>query len=380
MSIPDVLLQWTQHLCGMGVVSHDFDFGHLKGREVRDYIDGFRDLQTVFAAQVDAQAAALGDAYKEAKANVGYLHERVCGLLDQYRTVTLGQMDPAYMVLAFMQTVGATYYTFQALFDVDAARVVVATRAFVEALLAVGKVERGEGRVVAGYLALGGVVNALVFRCQAPELAKDLAYHLATVMLTARALVMDTKQGRPPRKEYNASIGAHLSKLKELVRGAARAHRGERLPSKDEAHVADMATSLLTQLLASHAAVLTDGPGRALVQGLEPVVPLVTAFAAQCARARDRTLYTWVEVLQAAQALAAGVARFCDSTLAPLDDPDGVYRSAARVAKQYAAQILIAVTALSVENPVCPRHQIVLALRALAIHLVGILDICYLSQ
>ena len=141
-----------------------------------------------------------------------------------------------------------------------------------------------------------------------------------------------------------------------------------------------MATSLLVQLLASHTAALTSPTGRALVHGLEPVVPLVSAFAAQCARARDRTLYTWVEVLQAAQALAAGVARFCDQTLAPLDDPDGVYHAAIPVAKQYAAEILIGVTALSVENPVCPRHHIALALRALSIHLIGILDICYLSQ
>ena len=376
----DMLLQWTQHVSGMGVVSHDFDFGKLKGRDVREYIDGFRDLQTVFAAQVDLQQAALGDAYKDAKANVGYLHERVCGLLDQYRTVTLGQMDPAYMVMAFMQMVGATYYTFQALFDVDAARVIPATRQFVESLLGVVKVANSERQVVADYLRLGGVVNALLFRCQSPELSKEISYHLSTVMLTARALVMDTKQGRPPKKEYNASIGAHLSKLKELVRSAARAHRGERLPSKDEAHVADMATGLLTQLLASYTAALTDGPGRALVQGLEPVVPLVSAFAAQCARARDRTLYTWVEVLQAAQALAAGVARFCDQTLAPLDDPDGFYRAAIPVAKQYAVEILIGVTALSVENPVCPRHHIVFALRALAIHLAGILDVCYLSM
>lgn len=378
--LEDMLLQWTQHVCGMGVVSRDFDFGKLKGRDVREYIDGFRDVQTVFAAQVDVQQAALGDAYKDVKANVGYLHERMCGLLDQYRTVTLGQMDPAYMVMAFMQTVGATYFAFQALFDVDAARVIPATRQFVESLLGVVKVAHSESRVVADYMRLGGVVNALLFRCQSPELSKEISYHLSTVMLTARALVMDTKQGRPPKREYNTSIGTHLSKLKELVRGAARAHRGERLPSKDEAHVTDMATGLLTQLLASYTPALTDPTGRALVQGLEPVVPLVSAFAAQCARARDRTLYTWVEVLQAAQALAAGVARFCDQTLAPLDDPDGVYRAAIPVAKQYAVEILIGVAALSVENPVCPRHHIAFALRALAIHLAGVLDICYLSQ
>ena len=379
--LTDVLLDWAKRLCYLPIMSKDFDFQKLRDKEIRAYIEDFRNAHLALAAQVNMQQEILGDSFADTKSCVDSLRDRVINLLDQYYTVALRHEDPAVLLLAFMMIVGATYFTFQAMFSTDQQSIVANTKDFVSSILSLGKVEDAELQAAVSCMKLNGVVNSLVFRCNSPQTAKELSFHIATVALTARAMVMDAKQGNPKKTEYNVSIGSHLSKMKDYVRTAARSHRGDPLPVKEDSHVLVMSTNYLSQVMMFYKSQLAsdDEDGKVLLAELEKLVPMIKKFADLYIHSREVTLYSWVEVLQSALDLTDGVCHFCDDIVACLDDPDGSFDAAILIAKQYVLQAVIAITSLAAENPVCPRHQIAFSLRALSIHLVNFLDLYYLT-
>jgi len=305
----------------------------------------------------------------------------VINLLDQYYTVSLQHEDPANLVLAYMMIIGATYFTFLSMFSTETQTIVSSTKDFVTSVLNIGKVENSELNAAVSCMKLNGLVNSLVFRCNSAQAAMELSFHIATVALTTRAIIMDSKQGNPRKNEYNVSIGAHLSKMKDLVRSAGRSHRGDPLSIKEDTRVLDMASNYITQVMMFYKSQIAndDEDGKVLMSEIEKLVPMIKKLSDLYIHSREVTLYTWGEVLQAALDLCDGVCRFCDEVVSYLEDPDGSFDAAMLISKQYVLQIILAITCLAAENPVCPRHQISFSIRALAIHLVNILDLYYLT-
>jgi len=379
--LADVMLDWAKHLCYMPILTKDFDFQRLRDKEIRIYVEEFRQYHLALATQVNMQQEILGDSFRETKMCVDSLRDRVINLLDQYYTVALRHEDPAILLLAFMMIVGASFFTFQAMFSAEQQAIVANTKEFVSAILNLGKVDDGELLAAFSCMKLNAVINALVFRCSSPQVAKELSFHNSTIALTARAMVTDAKQGNPKRNDYNVSIGSHLSKMKDLVRGAARSHRGDPLPVKEDSHVLDMSTKYLTQVLMFYKKQIPadDEDGKVLLGEIEKIIPMITKFSDLYIHSREVTLYSWVDVLQAAMDLCDAVCHFCDETVSCLDDPDGFFDAAILIAKQYVLQLILAITCLAAENPVCPRHQISFAIRALSIHLVNFMDLYYLT-
>jgi len=379
--LTDVLLDWAKRLCYLPILSKDFDFQRLRDKEIRAYIEDFRNAHLVLASQVNMQQEILGDSFADTKSCVDSLRDRVVNLLDQYYTVALRHEDPAILLLAFMMIVGASYFTFQAMFSTDQQNIVTCTKDFVTSILNLGKGEDSEFQAAVSCMKLNGIINSLVFRSYSPQAAKELSFHNATVALTARAMIMDSKQGNPKKNEYNVSIGSHLSKMKDLVRSAGRSHRGDPLPVKEDVHVLDMSINYLSQVMMFYKSQLPsdDEDGKVLLAELDKLVPLIKNFADLYIHSREVTLYSWVDVLQSALDLSDGVSHFCDDVVSYLDDPDGSFDASILIAKQYVLQVVLAITCLAAENPVCPRHEIAFSLRALAIHLVNFLDLYYLS-
>jgi len=302
-------------------------------------------------------------------------------LLDQYYTVSLQHEDPAKLNHAFMMLIGATYFTFQSMFGTEQQVIVNSTKDFVSSVLNLGKVEDSELKTAEACMKLNGLVNALVFRCNSAQVAQELSLHIATVALTARALIMDSRQGNPRKNEYNVSIGAHLSKMKELVRTAARSHRGDPLSIKDDKHILGMCTNYISQVMLFYKSQIAsdDDDGKVLMSEIEKLIEVIKKFTDNYIHSREVTLYSWSEVLLSALELSDSVCRFCDEMVSCLEDPDGAFDAAILISKQYVLQIVLAITSYASENPVCPCHHVSFSLRALSIHLVNILDLYYLS-
>jgi len=380
VALTDILLQWSKHVCGLPIASKDFDIRTLKERNARQYFEDFRTHHQALSIQVEMQKEMLGDSYQDTKINVDILRDRVINLLDQYSTVALRHEDPAGLLLANMQIIGATYFTFQSMFSSEILAIVASIKEYVSAVLNLGKQEDSEEIVADMCMKLNGIVNSLVFRCSSGEIAKELSSHVATIAITTRAMVTDCKQGRPKKNEYNVTIGTHLSKMKELLRTAARAHRGDQLSAKDETHIFEMSGNYLSQALAFYKTILTSSDGREVTSAVDKLVPLVRKFAELALRSREVTLNSWGEVLQSALDLSDGVCHFCDDTVNNFDDPFSLFDTAILICKQYVLQVILSISALSADNAVIPRHQISLSLRALSIHLVTILDLFYISS
>jgi len=380
VALTDLMLQWTRHICGFAIISKECDFKTLREKVVRDYVEDFRKYHSDLDAQVDMQQDLLGDSYKDTKTNIVALRDRVINLLDQYFTVSLRHEDPAVLLYAYMQIIGATYFTFQSMFSCDSLSVVASIKEFVAAVLNLGKEESSDSLAAEMCMKLNGIVGSLAFRANSAEVAKQLSLHVATVSLTTRALLTDFKQGNPRKNEYNVSIGSHLSKMKELLRNAARSHRGDQLSVKEETHVFEMACNYVGQAIAFYKTVLTTDEGKEVIEAIEKLIPLIRKFAELAIHSREVTLNSWIDVLQSALDLTEGVCHFCDDTVYSFDDPDGVFDTAILICKQYLIQIVLSITSLAAENPVIPRHHISLSLRALSIHLISILDIFYFSS
>jgi len=379
VALTDVLLQWVRHICGFPIISKDFDIKILRDKAIHNYVEEFRTYHAQLAAQVELQQEMLGDSYADTRANVEILRDRVVNLIDQYFTVALRHEDPANLLLAYMQIIGASYYTFQSMFSSESLAVVASTKDFVNSILNLGKEDCTEELAADCCMKLSGTVNSLVFRTPSAETSKLLSFHVGMVSLTTRALLIDSKRGAPKRNEYNATIGTHLSKMKELVRNAARTHRGDQLSVSDESKIFEMSSTYMANSLAFYKTVLKTPESKEVIEALEKVVPLVRKFASLAFRSREVTLNSWIEVLQAAFDMTEGVCHFCDDTVFSFDDPDSIFDTSILISKQYLLQVLLSIVSLAAENPLIPRHHISMSLRALSIHLISILDVFYLS-